>query len=722
MNDILSFSGFFKHIIFKSEDNYTVCEFVSNDRNETYMIVVGYIGEILKDTPYVIHGVFKEHIKYGHQFSLLSYEKQLPNDEESLIRYFSSSIFKGIGKIAAKKIVLQLGKDAINLLKEDNSIIEQLDGLNDKQKISLKEGLELDIDDSIIFFTQNGLSMKQIARIEAVYEERSVELVKNNPYRMVSDIDGIGFKTCDRLGINLGFKEDDPKRIKAAIITSVLNICMRFGDTYCDRNTLLKEMKKDFGFNDETLFEQFLEELIAEQQLFDDNGYLYHKSQYEAEQGIADFFKLFELNFKNDCNNDHLDEKIADLEKRIGIEYESKQKEAIKTFFNESFSILTGGPGTGKTTIVRAIIELYRNMYPNSRIALCAPTGRASKRLTQLADYPATTIHSLLKWDLETNTFSVNHDNPIEADLLIADESSMVDSWLFYHLLDASNNIKKILLIGDEDQLPSVGPGFILRDLIGCDIFPITRLEKIYRQSEGSDVIRLAHDIKEGRCDIIDHANEVKMFECANYEVKNMVTSIYKNALDKGYDEMYIQVLVPMYKGVAGINEINSSLQELCNPKSNNKKEIWVGNKLLRVNDKVLQLKNQPDDNVYNGDIGRIVDISYSDENYDNDNIVTCEFDDTVVVYNSETISNITHAYCISVHKSQGSEYPIVIMPILKDYIYMLERRIIYTGISRAKKSLVLLGDKQMLINGINRKDRHERRTLLQERIKANYH
>lgn len=717
----LQFKGYFQHIIFKSDDNYTVAVFVCDDRDETELTIVGYTGELLRDTPYIIRGNFTNHPRYGQQFNLSYYENQLPNDTENLIRYFSGSAFKGIGSKAATKIVMQLGSDAIALIREDHDIVNQINGLTAKQKAALLDGVDLDIDDSLVFFTQNGLTNRQINKIQSKYEDAAVELIKENPYRMVGEIDGIGFKTAERIAKNIGYPFDSDNRYKAAMLALVNDECMNSGDAFIDIELIQRKMYRHFNIGESEHFYDLLKQLLDGKMLYQVDDTLYSKNQYLSELGIADYFKLKLLDYEDDTNINYLTEQINSFENSIAINYDDKQKEAIFTFFKESFSILTGGPGTGKTTIVRAIIALYRDLYPNNQIALCAPTGRAAKRLTQLSDYSATTIHSLLKWDLESNTFAINRENPLSVDLLIVDEFSMVDSWLFYNLLSASENIKKILIIGDEDQLPSVGPGCVLRDLIASEIFPLSRLKKIYRQSEGSDVVELAHEIKQGRCDILDNGNEVKFFECQNYQARDQITKIVEAAYVKGHDLMSVQVLAPMYKGVAGINELNKKLQTFYNPARFDKPELRVGTTLFRLNDKVLQLKNQPDDNVFNGDIGIIKEISFDYENIDNENKIIVEFDDIIVQYQGDTLSNITLAYCISIHKSQGSEYPIVIMPILKDYAYMLERRLIYTGISRAKKSLVLLGSKEQLIKGINRRNLHERRTRLKERILANF-
>lgn len=719
MDELNVIEGIFKVIIFQGSNQYTVAKFILNEKDEKVLTVTGYLSEILEDTPYRLKGVYKEHPKYGMQFDIVAYERITPTDDDSLIRYFSSPFFHGIGKKAATAIVSQLGNDCISLLKKDIEIIYQVNGLSKKQRESVMQGIsnDISIDDSVVFLTQHGMTLRNIMKVEAIYEDQAIAIIKENPYQMIVDIDGIGFKTADKLAKSLGFEEDHPYRMKAAVISIMNDLTMASGNTYTSRDEILYTLRKNFTYVDEELFDDWIAELVMERLIYIEEDAYYPIAQYDAEKGIATFLSGFPYVEVEEVQDTTLKDKIAILQTRYAIDYEEKQITAIEKFFQQPFSIITGGPGTGKTTIVRAIIDLYKDLFPMHKIAVCAPTGRAAKRLGELSQVETCTIHSLLKWDLETNTFGVNEQDPIDANLLIIDEFSMVDSWLFYNVLKASNGVGRILLIGDEDQLPSVGPGFVLKDLIASNLFQVSRLDKIFRQKEGSDVVKLANEIKKGSCDTLKHGNDVKLFSCLNYQVKDQIIKIVANAFDKGYSINEVQVLAPMYNGVAGIDALNKALQELCNPAQANKRELRVGYRIFRENDKVLQLKNQPDDGVYNGDIGTIVEIVYEAEDYHKQKRIIVDFDGIIVEYTSDNFYVITHAYCISIHKSQGSEYPIVIMPILKDYHYMLQRRLIYTGITRAKKSLVLLGSEAVLKEGINKEDRHPRKTKLKERI-----
>ena len=702
--------------VFRNDSNgYTVAKFVTYDANEEDFTATGYFGELHEDVVYKLLGDYVEHPRYGMQFQVKQYEKMMPNDENSLVRFFSSSLFPGIGKQTAQAIVDTLGENAVELIKDNHDILKDIPVLNERKRKSIIEGIieHDDLDDSIVFFSRMGISVKTIMKFEALYGENAVNVVKENPYRLIEDIEGIGFKTADKIAKTLNFTDNHPYRIKAAVLAMILDICMQSGDTYLTKEILQQRFYKTFDHSID--LNSYLDTLEMERNIIMEDDRIYHHTQYDAQNGIAMFLSEFpKIREENEVFNEN---DLVMLENKFHISYEKNQRKAITDFFNESFLILTGGPGTGKTTIVKGILELYKHYFPNDTIALCAPTGRAAKRLSQLCDAKACTIHSLLKWDLETNTFLINKEEPIDADLLIIDEFSMVDQWLFYNLLSASARIKKILVIGDEDQLPSVGCGSVLRDLIESNCFPIVRLNKIFRQSEGSDVITLAHQIREGNADILDNGKDVAFFECANYEVKDLVVSIVSNALEKGYDAKDIQVLAPMYGGVAGIDALNNALQKMMNPADEYKKELKSGYRLFREHDKILQLKNQPDDDVFNGDIGEIIEIQHAVDNVLQKNCILADFDGVEVEYSGEQIYNITHAYATSIHKAQGSEYAIVIMPIVSDYRYMLQKRLLYTGVTRARNSLVLLGEKEVFLKALHIEERHVRKSTLKEKI-----
>lgn len=704
------------HVVYHNEDNfYTVLRLKLNDENEKSLTATGFIQNIEPDILYNFYGQYVEHAKYGMQFNIQSYEKPLPSEREGIIRYLSGIQFPGVGQKTAKKIVEYLGDDCLSMIRNDLSV---LDELNLSQKIidSIKDGLaqeDSSMEELIQFLNVHGIGIRNIIRLNKAYGKEALEKLKENPYRVIEECDGFGFLTADKIAKSIGVEDDDPRRMYAYLISLCMNMCMKTGDSFVKTEALQEQYEKA-GF---TSFEELLQKALFNRQLVKEDNRIYPITQYQSEEGISDFLVHFPYYEIQKVDKELLSNYLEELQQDFAITYDETQKEAIFDFFDHPFSIITGGPGTGKTTVVKAIVTLFKMLYPTSEIICSAPTGRASKRLSELTDCASKTIHSLLEWDLETNTFGKNEKEPVLADLLIIDEFSMVDNWLFYNLLLASKRIKKICIIGDENQLPSVSPGCVLRELIESQLFPVIRLNHIYRQKDGSDVIQLAHDIQTSIPNFDDYHDDIAFFECSAEDIKNKIVFIVKDALDKNYSLSDIQVLSPIYSGPVGIDILNKTLQETFNPKDTFKREIKTGYMTFREGDKILQLKNQPDDDVYNGDIGTLVEIESSEENENGKTTLYVQFDETFVSYTLDNISNITLAYCISIHKSQGSEYPIVIMPIVNSHYHMLQRKLIYTGVTRARQSLILLGSKNAFIKGIETEERHERESSLKEKL-----
>ncbi len=720
--ETLKIQAVFIYMIFRNTENsYSVARFVTYDKQEKEFTATGIMGELKFESVYDLYGRYEEHPRYGMQFQVERYELMQPNDSSSLIRYFSSAAFPGIGRKIAQGIVETLGEDAINRIRNDPGVLDQNGGISEKKREVILQGVSqlADLDDSVVFFTQYGISPQMIAKIQAKYGEDAVAVVKENPYRMVEEIDGIGFASADKLARALSFEEDHPFRIEAAVLAAVLSLCMASGNTYVFAAQLEREVRKTLPFLNINL-DDILAELAMRRSLIIEEDRIYHHTQYDAESGIAQMLGDFP-EAPLPCDISDLSTAISEMEQEFHIAYEEMQRQAIAMFFMQPFAIISGGPGTGKTTIVKGILHLAQRYYPQANIVLCAPTGRAAKRLSQLSDSAAMTIHSLLKWDLESNRFMKDERDPLDADILIIDEFSMVDAWLFYSLLRACRPVHKILLIGDRDQLPSVGPGCVLQDLMESECFPMISLQKIFRQREGSDVVSLAHEIRAGHFDGLKQARDTAFFACPPYEVTKRVKQIVTSAYEKGYQNHDIQVLAPMYNGVAGIDALNHALQEMMNPPTAHKRELRSGYRLFREGDKVMQLKNQPEDEVYNGDIGTIEEIIYAQEDISNQNRIVVRYDDILVDYTQEQIYHITHAYCISIHKAQGSEYPIVIMPMVNEYHHMLQRRLLYTGVSRAKKSLVLLGELSAIQKAISAQVKLLRMSTLKDRIQKTF-
>lgn len=623
----------------------------------------------------------------------------------------------------ATQIVNTLGEECLEKIKEDKHNLDLVRGMTEKRREIIYEALTNgDYDQEVMqFFMGHGISLKNLGLIQAYYQEKTLEILQNNPYQLVEDIDGIGFKTADELALKTGGTLDNPNRIKAGIIYSIKQYGFNTGSTYCYLDEIKIMFSKIIYNIEEVSFNEYLDELIDEGLIIQRGDKYYYFEMDEAEKNIAEYLKI-RINKPDELFDEkEVERLLTNYEKTQGICYAAKQKEALNYFLKSSCMILTGGPGTGKTTIVQALLKVYSVLYPDDRIGLVAPTGRAAKRLTELTGIYACTIHRLLKWDLHSNTFAMNKSNPLDLDVLIIDEFSMVDCLLLSKLFEAGRGINKVLFIGDYHQLPSVAPGNILQDLMEAGVKTI-ELDEIFRQAKDSGIIQLAHHIIHNEIenmDLFEQYRDINFFPCINYDVVKNVKIIVKKAIGEGYDTNDIQVLVPMYQGVAGIDALNDALQDVFNPIDEFNDSYQIGRKEYRVGDKILQLKNRPDDDVFNGDIGTLVEICRKDNfEYLQDTLIV-DFDGNFVEYTSNTFNTITHAYCMSIHKSQGNEFKIVIMAVLSDYYIMLRRNLLYTAITRAKQSLFILGSSKAFMHGLANYQDSRRKTSLKSRFKT---
>lgn len=712
---------FTKILFYKKENGYAVALFLPSPAKDNDLIVVtGFFGEIKLQENYCLNGTYIDHPKYGIQFKTDSFNILKVADEQWLIRFFSGPFFKGIGKKYAKTIVDTLGADAIKLIRINNDILDNVPQMNNKRKKAIIEGIMKENDDDTAFLLGHHFSMPDIIRLKNNYQSELMTVLYDNPYQIISKNSGLGFAKVDKFALSIGIKEDNFYRLCAFSDSLLMDLCMKTGDSYCDITEFRKYLKK--GINEFNIdIQQIINNLCSERRAVIEENRIYPISQYDSERFISNYLTDFPMQSLEKADNELLFEEIHNLQKNMAIIYQEKQLQAIMSFFENDILIITGGPGTGKTTIVSAMLKLCDKIYPQYNISLLAPTGRAAKRLSQLTGCEAKTIHSILLWDKETGKFAKDEKNPITSDILIIDEFSMVDQYLFYSLLRAASYCRKIVIIGDSDQLPSVAMGSVLRDLIASDLFKTIKLDKIYRQKEGSDIISLAYDIKNNAVKDIPVKNDIRFFQCDPYMIEHILIQVVDKAL-KCYETaqegfMNVQVLAPKHSGINGIDRLNKILQQEFNPADENKKELSLGYRIFRENDKVLQLKNQPDDDVYNGDIGIIKEIIFAQEDFNNLNRIIVDFDGRIVEYNNDNFSNITHAYCMSVHKAQGSEYPIVILPISNEYSIMLQKRLIYTAVTRAYKSLIFIGQKQAFYKGINTIEHYDRKTTLKERL-----
>ena len=718
--------GNYRKSIFTSDKGYVIGLFkIKETDNEELKIYVnkiitftGYFHELNLDDMYIFKGDVVDHPKYGLQFNVLEYERLKPEDEDGLVAFLSSDLFKGVGEKLAKSIVDTLGKNVLEEILKDESCLLLVPKMTSKKAHTIYETL-MKYEEShqiIVYLTELGFNMKDALDIYNNYKSETIIHIEHNPYCLT---DFISFLKVDEIALKLNVNEDDERRIKACIIYMMNKLLFINSDTYLEYDEILESvfnyLKIDLNVDD---FDLYLEELINENKiiLLDEKYYL--KEMYDSEINITNTIKYLE---NKKIDKLFLDNRIEELEKVNNIKYNDKQKEAIKKSLENNITIITGGPGTGKTTIIKAICELYQNIFKLSyeeltnRIALLAPTGRASKRMSESTNLPASTIHRFLKWNKETNEFLVNEYNKNNHHLIIIDEVSMIDLNLLDSLFKGLTKNIKLVLVGDHHQLPSVGPGNILKDLIESDLIDTVYLDTLYRQDENSYITTLAHEIKDNNLSesFLETKSDYTFLKC--HSIKDNLKNLCLQLIKKGYDYKRVQIMAPMYAGVNGIDNLNKELQNIFNPKTN-QNEIKYGDVVYRENDKVLQLVNLPEENIYNGDIGIIKNIV----KIENKTFIYIDFDGNLVKYETKDLNKITHGFIISIHKSQGSEFEVVIMPICNSYKRMLYKKLIYTGITRAKKKLILIGEPDAFLYAINNSNEKERKTNLLEQLKNN--
>ncbi|HIA6978419.1 TPA: SF1B family DNA helicase RecD2, partial [Staphylococcus aureus] len=618
-------------------------------------------------------------------------------------------------------IVNTLGDNAINDILDDHSVLEKVSGLSKKKQKQIAEQISANQESEKIMIRLHdlGFGPKLSMAIYQFYLGDTLTILDRNPYQLIYDIKGIGFNKADQLARNIGIAYNDNERLKAALLYTLEEECIKQGHTYLPINVVIDLTVDVLNYQDEEVIEpekldEMLQYLNEEKRLIIDNEQVAIPSLYYSEiKSVQNLFRIkTHTNKLTEIEQSDLQMHIGEIEDENQVNYAASQKEALQTAINSKVMLLTGGPGTGKTTVIKGIVELYAEIHGLSLdyddyvnddypVVLAAPTGRASKRLQESTGLEAMTIHRLIGWNQDTKPEDIL-ENEINARLIIIDEMSMVDTWLFHQFLSAVPLDAQLIFVGDEDQLPSVGPGQVFKDLIESKAIPRVNLTEVYRQQDGSSIIELAHRMKLGqKIDITQRFHDRSFINCQANQIPTVVEKVVTSAVNKGYTMADIQVLAPMYKGNAGIKRLNQVLQDILNPKKKDTREIEFGDVVFRKGDKVLQLVNRPNDNIFNGDIGVIVGIFWAKENALNKDVLVVDFEGNEITFTKQDMMELTHAYCTSIHKSQGSEFPIVIMPIVKQYFRMLQRPILYTGLTRAKTSLVLLGDPEAFDIGL---------------------
>ncbi len=725
-------------IFHNQAEQFSIAKIKVLETNEAFkekdIVIKGYFSNLQEETSYYFYGTFEKHPRFGTQYNVTSYQTFIPNSKDGLVAYLSSDLFYGVGKKTAEKIVDQLGENAITKIINDPKALANVAGLKQATAESLRTALQENqgFEHVAVYLANYHIGLKMAQKIYQNYKDEAIHLIEEDPYQFVFDIEGFGFRTADEIANQMGLSTSHPNRIGAGCIY-VLQRSVQDGHVFLPMDkciNLVMELLATIDLS-EVIITERLTELNRDKTIIIQDGHVYLPSLYYAEDGFSTHIKrILTKPIEHQTPMAELMKIIGDIEESEVLSYGKEQFTAINQSIHSKLMILTGGPGTGKTTVVKGILNAYATIhqlslnpkdYDNEHefpFILTAPTGRAAKRLTESAGLPAQTIHRLLGWDGNSG-FDKNEHEPLAGRFLIIDEFSMVDSWLANHLFKAIPDDMQVLIVGDEDQLPSVGPGQVLSDLLGSDCIPFVRLTEVYRQKEGSRIIQIAHEIKNDAPVQLQNDQDFSFIPCNELQMVDVITKIFTKAMDKGFDVRDVQVLAPMYRSEAGITKINQALQQIINPKTEQKREVKTQDAVYRKGDKVIQLVNQPEDGVYNGDIGEVVAIFREEENTENVEQLVIAYDDKEVVYEPKDYRNIMHAYCISIHKSQGSEFPIVILPVVRTYHRMLKKNLLYTAITRSKQSLIICGEQQAFVKGVTTVDTNQRYTSLKESLIA---
>ncbi|WP_088225263.1 ATP-dependent RecD-like DNA helicase [Desulfosporosinus sp. FKB] len=704
-------SGVVERITFENEENgFSVIKIKSKGFNDL-VTVVGNLAAVNVGSIIRLKGEWKMDSKYGKQFVAQDYRETLPATVTGIQKYLGSGLIKGIGPVFAKRIVQQFQEDTLRVLEEEANYLIKVPGIGQKRIEIIKKAWQdqKEIKNVMLFLQNNGVSTAFAVKIFKTYGNDSIEIVKTNPYKLADDIWGIGFKTADKIALKMGFDINSFERCRAGIVY-VLNELSNDGHCYATKEQLLTEAENILEL-EQSLVNSTLDKMIAEKTvLLDGEDAIFLPPFYYSEVGLAKRIKAI-LSVYSPYIAANVDDILGTIQEEYNISYDEVQKAAVKTAASSKFMVLTGGPGTGKTTTTLAIIKVFQLL--GARVLLAAPTGRAAKRMSETTGMEAKTIHRLLEYK-PPEGYKKNEEFPLECDVLIIDETSMVDTILMYNLLKAVSNETVVILVGDVDQLPSVGAGNVLNDIIDSGIVNVVKLTRIFRQAQGSAIITNAHKINQG--DFPELKGNSDFFFIEEDEPSKVVQTI-KELCIKRLPSFYkvdpindIQVLCPMQRGETGAANLNGVLQDALNSSNTS---IKYGGTVYKLGDKIMQIKNNYDKNVFNGDIGGITKIDTEDRT------LVLDFDGHEVEYDATELDEVVLAYATTIHKSQGSEYKIVVAPLTMQHYVMLQRNLLYTCVTRAKKIFVLVGAKKAISMAVRNNMTSKRNTLLAERLRV---
>ena len=727
-------TGYVEHIVYRNAQNgYTVLNLVNKEEEIT---CVGIFSAIAEGENIEATGEYTEHPTYGKQFKVESFEERAPEDEEAIERYLGSGAIKGIGLAMAARIVRRFKEDTFRIIEEEPERLAEIKGISERKamEIAMQVNEKRDLRQAMIFLQQYGITVNLAVKIYNRYGQDIYGILKENPYRLAEDIDGVGFKTADEIAAKVGIRTDSDFRIRSGILY-VLSQAAAEGHTYLPQEELTKRTSELLGVSEEFIEKHYMD-LAIERKLMlkqkDDTTQIYAAAFYYMESNVATMLKQLDVTY--DESDTVIEKCIQTIQKQTQMELEEHQVQAVKEAVKNGLLIITGGPGTGKTTTINTIIRYFE--MEGMDIFLAAPTGRAAKRMSETTGYEARTIHRMLELNggMEGSAgFERNETNPLETDVIIIDEMSMVDISLMHSLLKAIPAGTRLILVGDVNQLPSVGPGCVLKDIIDSGVCNVVKLTKIFRQAAESDIIVNAHKINKGQEVVLDNKS-MDFFFLKRYDadvIINVVLQLIKQKLPKFVDasEYDIQVLTPMRKGLLGVERLNGILQKYLNPPAPNKREKEYGDTLFREGDKVMQTKNNyqleweiksrfglPIDKgmgIFNGDTGIIREINDFSET------LTVEFDEgRMVEYSFKLLEELELAYAMTIHKSQGSEYPAVVIPLLSGPQMLMNRNLLYTAVTRAKKCVTLVGDEETFTAMIQNTSQQKRYSGLCDRLK----